>query len=142
MIADSFSKYKETQGLTTSSRASDLTPYINYVKLDTASLVDHYYGATSQDCSADVCLKLHNGGTLLAKSCFINGTTTTNAVTFYFDPDGTYSGSPTGEGKSLQFWLYYNGRLTSRAGIYDNSTSCAGSYSPITTADPPWFSWN
>src|SRR5262249_2638154 len=110
------------------------------------SSIDLFYGTTTRACNSGYnCIKLHNGGKLLySVGSKFGGTGTTNAMYFYFDPDGQVTdGTTNGPGKSVVFWLYYNGRLTS----YSNLTSGTyndgqGPIDPDPSYDPPWFSWN
>ena len=51
-------------------------------------------------------------------------------------------GSNTGEGKSLTFYLYYNGKVRTRDTIDDPSEIGGLAYSPDPGDVPPWFSWD
>jgi len=128
------------------TKPKDLTPYFNYVSLDTASDVDDHYSAATVTCSANnPCMRLHNGGVLVAKGQLCNnfgGTASTNAIEFLFDPDGTVTdGTTNGPGKAVQFEVYYNGGITTRAAAKPNSACSLGAIGTDTTADPTWFSW-
>jgi hypothetical protein len=105
---------------------------------------DHVSASTIYNCSSKLCLRLHNGGVLFTNNYSFGGTTTTNAILCWFDPDGVYgsSGSADGPSKSVAFFLYFNGRVTSRAKMASGTTSSDGTHSTITTADPSWFSWD
>lgn len=128
------------------TRPRDLLTYMNYVSLDTSSSIDDHYTAGSLTCSADnPCIHLHNGGVLAAKGQFcyhFGGTGPVNLIEFVFDPDGQVTdGTTNGPGKAVQFELYYNGGLTTRANSKDGSTCSLGPVGSDPTADPPWFSW-
>ncbi|NDC96465.1 hypothetical protein EB077_14260, partial [bacterium] len=41
--------------------------------------------------------------------------TTTDAMIFVFDADGRYGGSTTGPSKSVQFFLFYSGKISTQA---------------------------
>jgi hypothetical protein len=124
----------------------DLTPYFNYVKMDTSSFIDAMPGYTSFQCGpTEPCVQLHNGGMIFFRHASFNGTATTNAISFIVDPDGRFSDSTTnGPGKSILFYIYYNGRLTSLANILPgtcDSQECPSSFSADPTHDPTWFRW-
>lgn len=69
------------------------------------------------------------------------GTATNNAMLFYIDPDGVYSGTTNGVGKTLEIALYYNGQIRTRGTLVNPTVSGDGSRTPDTSLDPPWFSW-
>jgi hypothetical protein len=124
---------------------------MNYVNTDATSIVDDQPGSTSFTCGSNGggilrCLKLHSGAILeYNDAANIGGTGSLNAFYFYLDPDGQYSGSTTGNGKSVVFFLYADGKIrtwgTVEAGttndIYGGTT-----YNPTPAYDPSWFSWN
>jgi hypothetical protein len=134
--------------VTAATGLNDITPYINYVSIDTTSIVDGQYGDASNDCSSGMkCLKMHNGGIAYwwNGDAFCN-TTSLNYVQVFFDPDGRYSGSTTGAGKAVHFALYYDGKVRTAATRENNSvtgsaSSCNAPESPAPGTDPPWFSW-
>jgi prepilin-type N-terminal cleavage/methylation domain-containing protein len=145
MIAATYSLYRQNNVISASTSPGDLTSYMNYVKLDTSAQVDWEYGTTgSETCSSVPCLRLHNGGILYyyGGNNFA-GTASTNAIFYYFDPDGVSDGTATNSGKSVLFWLYTNGRITSWTNASPNtvSTAVGSPYGPNASADPPWFSW-
>jgi prepilin-type N-terminal cleavage/methylation domain-containing protein len=148
MISGALIAYKASNTLSDSTTAGALTPYMNYVKVDSTSAFDYEYGSSTGDCGSgtDVCLKLHNGAILnYAPTSKFNGTNTTNAVYFYLDPDGTSDNTTNGPGKSVLLWLYADERITSYSYALTNTTTYfAGSnhvYGATAGADPPWFSW-
>lgn len=144
MIAGAYQK-AQVAGITSSSmKAGDLTPYMNYVATDTSTTVDDWQTGTTWGCNATQrCLKLHNGARLVydtADFAYRSGSTSKdNALLFQLDPDGTYSGTTNGPGKALAIVLYYDG------GISTQGTARPSSYYPLTypgmNYDPPWFSW-
>lgn len=134
--------------LSANTTAGDLTQYINYVRVDTASSIDLYQTQGSVSCSATLnCLVLHNGAKLMfSGSTYFGGTATTNAIWFRLDPDGAYSGTTNGAGKTVALWLYYNGKVRTYGTIDTGTVFYSGgspvSNNPISTVDPPWFSWD
>ena len=126
---------------------SDFIPYLNYVAADTSTLVDYEQPWGSLDCGDTVnhdCLRLHNGAMLvLFKGVNFCGTTRLNSIYFLVDADGAYNGSNVGPGKSVVFYLYYDGRITSSENILPGTITQEGGCSAITPGtDPEWFSWS
>jgi prepilin-type N-terminal cleavage/methylation domain-containing protein len=140
MVA-AFQQHQQLGLLTTSMNASALFPYINYLKIDTTSLLDGLQTQGSVTCTSRPCIALPNGAIIYPGVGVFSGTNTTNAIHFYIDPDGQYSGTTNGPGKSVGMFLYYNGRITTY-GTADVGTLYAGGTIVATPAyDPPWFSW-
>jgi type II secretory pathway pseudopilin PulG len=143
MVSSAYQQYRFNNTATSGTTFADLTQYMNYVKYDTSSVIDQVPTLTTITCSAtEFCLFLHNGGVLSAESNSFGGTNTTNALRFTFDPDGKYGGSTSGISKSVQFTLYYNGRITTRGTAEANSTSSGGTWGAVASYDPSWFSWD
>lgn len=145
MVSEAFVLYKQENTLTSSFEPRMLKKYLNYVKEETAGqLVDGAVTENSYACSATrVCLKLHNGGTLLLEGGETFAATTNNRfVWVLIDPDGSYSGSSTGPGKGLWFGLFYNGRLSTWQQFPADATNSNGLWGPCAGCDPTWFSWN
>ena len=113
MVAASYLAYQLENSLSSTTTNSDLVPFMNYVSVDTVSIIDDAATLTSIDCSGfgPGCLRLHNGGILYVDWKQYGGTDSTNILWWTFDPDATYSGSTTGEGKALKFVLYYDGTI-------------------------------
>lgn len=145
MISAAFQQYRLTNEVTATMVAGDLTPYFNYVNLDTTRTIDNKYGSTTSSCTVagGGCLMLHNGGALRYNGSTLAGTNLTNALEFIFDPDGIQTDNTTDSpGKSVNFFLYSNGLLTSRENTLPNTAASGGTYAtPSSIADPPWFSW-
>jgi hypothetical protein len=139
-ISAAYDAYRKDQVVASGTYANVLTPYLNYVKTSTLD-IDYFYTGANRACALDTCIVLHNGGVLSFFGKF-DGNTATDAVMFEFDPDGVYGGTTNGPGKSVQFWLYYNGQITSRQYLKPNTYSNTTVYQPCTNCDPPWFSWN
>lgn len=86
---------------------------------------------------------LHNGGMIQYSNNPLAGTASTNALEFYFDPNGAYGNTTNGPDKSVQMFIYYNGRITTRGATLPNTVAAAFTYtSPAPAFDPPWFSWD
>jgi prepilin-type N-terminal cleavage/methylation domain-containing protein len=147
MISGAYHLYLVKNGRSGSMGISDLTPYFNYVAVDSSTVIDDVQTKNSQTCgsgSAQQCLRLHNGAILrygLSSTYTMGGTSATNAIWFDIDPDGRYSGAPAGDGKAIEFWLYSSGRLATFGTIA--AGTCSGNDCPSATPayDPPWFSW-
>ncbi len=153
MISGAFSAYQLNNAVSASTTIGDLTPYMNYVRVDTSSAIDLVYGnAGSTTCASTggaMCLKLHSGALLRLStvSCFF-GTTNLNALSFHYDPDGIFTDTTaTGSGKALSIRLYPNGRITTRdsvlAGTLRGNGNCTGTVaeSADPSLKPDWFDW-
>ena len=135
MIASSFSTYTLKNTLSTSVGGDDLTQYMNYVKVDTATTYSALTGTALQACTATLpCLVLHTGGILQFDTAMtFGGSTTTHAVYFNLDPDGNGS-----QGR-LTFIQFYTGRVSS-GGVGGSATPTGGTLTRENT-DPSYFSW-
>jgi prepilin-type N-terminal cleavage/methylation domain-containing protein len=124
MIAGAYQQAQLQGIVTTSTRMSDLTPYMNFVAVDTTSSVDSFPPSVgSFSCNAAGCLRLHNGALLyLSPASF---STTSGATTVILDPDAQV----TNQGDSLALYLYYNGRMATIGDVLGSSY------------DPSWFHW-
>jgi prepilin-type N-terminal cleavage/methylation domain-containing protein len=153
MVSDAYLMFKARNAPDGDTGIPDLTPYMNYVKYDTSSVIDDVYNgaATTTTCGAGghACLRLHNGAIMRYKEdptlSGFGGTGTTNAVWFQIDPDGKVSSSPasfTGPGKTVGLWLYYNGKIRDMGTIDNNTQNEPSTYSPNASQNPPWFSWD
>lgn len=133
-VSGAYEVYRHQNTITASTGMDDLIASLNYVKADTASMIDHKPGVASADCSsASVkCYKLHNGAMLWYSTTagHFTGTTSGDYLLFLVDPDGIYNNGDA-SGKAVELFLYTTGRLTSRAIVADDPTK-----------DPSWFSWN
>ncbi len=145
-IAAAYQQYKLANPTGASFSLSSLTPYLNYVAVDTSSSVDLWYTQSSIACNyaSGVCLRLHNGSLLQYwPADNFSGTNTTNAVPFVVDPDGRVTdGTTNGPGKSLLVFLYYDGKIRDVGNLEPNTTYNAGVWSSVPSFVPPWFSWN
>lgn len=146
MVSQAYQAYKlDNKTVASTVHFGDLTPYMNYVKVDTVNtvVIDRAYNDTTTACSsAFPCLLLHSGARILyTPADSFNGTGNLNSLYFYYDPDGVSNASATGPGKSVLFFLYYTGRLTTYGTIESSTISGPGTYNPSPTSDPPWFSW-
>ncbi|WP_373531076.1 type II secretion system protein [Vampirovibrio sp.] len=138
MIAGAYSTYTLNNGSATTVGPSALTQYMNYVSAAVATdLADATSGLNLAACSATfACLRLHNGGILQYDTAeTFGGSTSTHAIAFNLDPDGT---GPLG---AITFWQYYNGRFTT--GGQALTPTNAGDTMTTTTTDPSYLStWN
>lgn len=119
---------RETNNYTGNYDGRAITPYLNYVAVDSTSTL-----TGGIDCSSP-CVVIHNGGMLRPQMCHFAGTATTNAIVLHFDPDGAGPSSP------VAFWLYRNGLLRTAANIIPGTVNaCNAGANP--TSDPSWFRW-
>lgn len=147
MISEAYKRYRMVNTASELTTAGELMPYLNYVKVITDGTIDAYYGGTNRPCNIGArCLVLHNGGVLQVYQnnsfCGVND----HALLFYFDPDGKETDSTTNSpGKSVVFWLYFNGRILTYKNLIPGTQSkqaACSSFTPMPNSDPPWFSWN
>lgn len=146
-VSAAYQAYKLKNTPSASTNSQDLTPYLNYVRMDTSSTIDHVPGQVDAFCTAGApCFVLHNGGVLQMGYLNTFGVADNNHYLYFlFDPDGTPSGSATGKGKSIIIDLYYNGRVnysfnrTASSGTYENGSPAAWQSNP--DPQPDWFSW-
>ncbi|HEY9686759.1 MAG TPA: type II secretion system protein [Coleofasciculaceae cyanobacterium] len=150
MISGALQSYSAKNTVSTNTSVINLLANTNYVKIQTSGLVDDVPGFASLSCGASTpCYIMHNGmGILVENDNYFCGTSTTDAVYFTVDPDGVYGGSTSGSSKSLELFLYANGKLRTH-GTIDTGTRApnesgagCGTFNPDTTTDPSWFSWN
>lgn len=143
-VYGAYQAYSLNNQVTSGFKFSSLTPYLNYVALDTTSTIDRHLGQATITCgSPNTCVQLHNGGMILFEDISFGGTNTTNEVSFWFDPDGQVTdGTTNGPGKSNVFVLYYTGRITSYEGVLPGSTNNAWGISPCPGCVPTWFHWD
>jgi Tfp pilus assembly protein FimT len=138
MLTVAYQNLQASGNLSSASKSTDLTQFINYPSVDTTTSVDNAPTLGTISCSSgtNTCLKLHNGGMLTMNSTeSFGGTNTTNGLWFVFDPDGIASTN-----KSIVMYLLYNGRLTSAGQCGGSVTSSADTYACSNNV-PSWFSW-
>lgn len=149
IVAEALHQVRLREGITATTTAGTILPYLNYVKQETFGLVDNGQGLGTLNCAGTAtCLRMHNGGTLVfwATDAFC-GLNTTNALPFFWDPDGTTDSTTNGPGKSLMLFIDADGRLRTKGTILPNTThgttgGCFTTNNPDVNNDPPWFSWN
>lgn len=153
-MASAMAAHRLSGQLSADTAPADLFDYLNYVRVDTSgSEIDTHQNYTDGTfcIAATPCVRLHNGGVLRTignqKLC---GTAHTNVVVFMFDPDGKVTdGSPTGDGRSLQFYVGATGKITSRSNVpippqVQISTDKGNGFCENINrynADPTWFIW-
>lgn len=127
-FSGAYTQYSRSNTVSSATKTTDLTPYLNYLAVDTTSstVVDDHPTYGSQNCNSTyTCIKLHNGGVIWFSSAasFAGTNPATNFIYVNFDPDPR---TPSA-GSGVQFRLYYGGRLTSAASVGEQ--------------DPSWFQW-
>jgi prepilin-type N-terminal cleavage/methylation domain-containing protein len=129
-----------------------IATYINYLKIDSTSVVDDTpsrasgirtdEGGGSFSCGTGNtrCLKMANGSIILyPNSMNFDLGTGANAIWFLVDPDGTYNQSP-----SVLFFVYDNGRVRTWGTVNSNTEVRNDGllpFNPNPAEDPSWFSW-
>jgi prepilin-type N-terminal cleavage/methylation domain-containing protein len=141
-IVGAYQAYGASNTPSASLSPKNLTPYLNYVRLDTstANAFDYPVSGTGSCDAGNPCIYLHNGAVLQLYSNTFAGTASTNMVWFLIDPDSSKTGSPSGGG--LEVALYYNGRVATWPTLTPGSQCSWGTYNPNASGDPPWFNWN
>ena len=131
MIAGAYSTYALNNTVSSSTTAGQLTPYMNYVAVDSTN--SYNFGSA---CTATIqCLKLHNGGILRMNiNNAFRDITSTSSTYFNLDPDGAGPQTPA------TFVLFYNGRLSTAGQAGATWTQTADtSFTP----DPAYIqNWN
>lgn len=150
-LSAAFSAYQLNNSLSASTKSADLTPYLNYVKMGTTTVLDHVggtpYGANDTCSNSKPCFQLHNGAMLMMYDTNFCNTSNISFIHFILDPDGKFSGAAnsTAPGVSMGVDLHYNGKINS-AGTRNAGTDCTyqggGNQFWGTVPDPTWFSWN
>lgn len=146
MIAAAYQAYKSQNTVSTLTGIKDLTPYLNYVAIDTTSTIDDSYTQGTRACTwtSGVCLKLHSGAYIQYwPTDNFNGTANNNGVPFTVDPDGVVTdGTTNGPGKSVNFFLYYNGRVLDHGNLVSGTSYNQGvTWYADPAQVPPYFSW-
>jgi len=150
MLSGTHQALKLQGSLSANTTKHDFTPYLNYVRVISVGQVDARQTNANHDCSSRTCLLLHNGGVFHygTGSDYFGGTESTNAVAFNLDPDGkvtdggTGDTSPTAPGKSVELYIYIDGKVRTRGTIEPNTCDFSNCSNPQSVFDPPWFSWN
>lgn len=143
-VAAAFQQLQLAGGVSSSTKISDLTPYINYTAFDTSSSLDGVYTSTSRNCTTTYqCIRMHNGSVIQWRNdASFGGTSTTNGLWIHIDPDGVLTdGTTNGPGKAVGIFIYYNGRMADEGNIVSGTVSSAATYNPNPALVPPWFSW-
>lgn len=155
-LSAAFMAYQQVNAISADTSLSDLTPYLNYVKVATNGAIDMIYGVTgSNPCdSSSPCYVLANGAVIrdpYQKTAPGTGNrfgskATTHYIYFDVDPNGVldHSATTNGPGKSVDFDLYTNGRIVDAAACKPGDTTYLGAtaYSAWCPGQsPPWFSW-
>jgi prepilin-type N-terminal cleavage/methylation domain-containing protein len=150
MVHNAYEIYRLRNGAIPSNLGiKDLTPYMNFTALDSSGLtVDHIQTQGTKTCNAgNPCLRLYSSAILLYEQIVqFGGKSTTNAIFFSIDPDGRVTdGTTNGPGKSVEFWLYTDGKIKTSADlrtntIFSNGSSTFSGGIPSSANVPSWFS--
>lgn len=140
MFYGAYQAYSLRNTVAAGTEVTNLTPYMNYVRVDTTSTIDNIpaYGSTV-NCGSGTnrCLRMHNGGILLYDDNYFDGMNTTNYIWMLFDPDGQASTV-----KGVCFNILYNGRVTSEGALASiQICDSSGCETPTAGYDPSWFNW-
>ena len=143
ILSEAIQTYRLNNTISASTSWTDITPYINYVYIDSVTPIDSVPTFTTYGCNPGLytlfCLSMHNGGKIRLGNSSFSGTTSNNVIGVEYDPDGSYSGSTSGEGKAIGFNFYYDGKVDS-FGVQQGSV-CDSNGCFTSDPDPDWFSW-
>lgn len=130
--------------LSPTTSTSTLFQYINYARADNSAFTfdsRQTQGTVAND--GRTAIRFHNGALLWPGAATFGGTATTNVISFLLDPDGQVTdGTTNGPGKSIDVFLYYDGRVATRGTVLPGSVYGGSAFSADPALDPPWFSWN
>ncbi len=145
MVSAAYQKYKLSGMADANTKLENLTPYMNYVSMDTVGTIDYLYSYPLLSINCTHCFVLHSGGKLNFYNYQFTGTTSTNAIRFHYDPDGIVTDSTTvSPGRSIAFYLFYDGRLQTEGTVPAGTVTSFGqlptSY-PRPQNDPPYLQW-
>lgn len=144
-IAEAYQQHKLAGLLTTSTKPSDFSQYMNYLSLDTTTTIDDGIGAGAQTCNATTnkCIRLANGGLLyFADWASFSGSSNLSAAQFSFDPNGKLDPIGSPQKGNLWIFVYYNGKVTIYGNLDPGTLSTDTVRNPDPSRTPPWFSWN
>jgi len=137
----------QAQGqISSSTKGYDVISQMNFISSSSSGsrLIDGAQGLTTTSCGSPAgCIFLHSGAAIRGGQYSFSGTNTTNAIGFLVDPDGGVTdGTTNGPGKSVSFFITYNGRLTTQGQASSGTIYYNGSYVvPDPSQDPPYFQW-
>ncbi len=141
MFVGAYDAYRLNNAISASTSVADLTPYMNYVNVDSSgTAVDAAWTDAGDSCSGTrPCLILHNGGVFhYDQTQSFGGTTDLNAIWSEYIINPTFEGD---KDRGVRFHVYTNGRLMTRGTVLPGSTSSTGGFGPAPADDPPWLVW-
>lgn len=113
-VASAYYNYSIQNGFSTNTTFGAISPYLNYVSVTSSGNIDDVQGAGIWGCGGTrMCFKLHNGAVIDVSVTVPFGTT--GNIRVFVDPDGVYSGTTTGPGKSQDFYLFPDGKISGPA---------------------------
>ncbi len=146
-ISAAYQAYSLENAVSSTTGWVDLTPYINYVNIETTGTVsvNPCEVPADYDCDASYpCIKLHGGAKVsYGVSDRFNGTTNKHSLRLWFDPNGTSSGAKD----SLILYLYTDGKIRTTETVETSTLTFqtsggASSFNPMASCDPTWFGWD
>lgn len=143
-VAAAFQTLQYQNQLSATTKPSDLMPFLNSVAtLTSGETIDARQTGTTYTCDGlNPCLKMHSGAILRFGSKQFTSTNQVNTISFGVDPDGVVTdGTTNGPGKTVIFYLYYNGRLATAGTVTPGSLYDGAPLVANPSLDPPWFQW-
>lgn len=158
-VSGAYQAYKLNNVPSATMHLGDLTPYLNYVKLQTTGSFDKWHNWTGTlSCSSQApCIVFASGGLInyyqgngaATSGNYFGQTQNNNYIYFSMDPDGTVTSQndPVGPAKTVDGALYYNSKIILNiecvAGDVTYEDGTPQNWCPGSPAEyPPWFSWN
>lgn len=145
-VVEAYMKYKLSNSISAATNLQEhVIPFVNYIKIEPGEWIDQHPGIAFPFVSCSnagvICYQLASGAIIYTHEDIskLNGTGTNNAMEFMVDPSGRYEG--TENSRSLSFWLYANGRLTTVEHINANTCNGSGCWSAVADGEPDWFRW-
>lgn len=146
-IQSAYQKYRLNANATSATTFANITPYLNYARVETAKVVDDMQTTGTHTCggSGYVCVELDTGASIFYHPFMtFNTADSVGCISLYIDPDNkeTVVGSTNGPGKSVPIFLFYDGKIRDRSRLTVNCVSSFNTYTNVSTFVPPWFDYN
>lgn len=143
-VSAAFQTLQYQNQLSATTQPSNLMPFLNSVTtLTSGETIDARQTGTTYDCTAlNPCIKIHSGAIIRLGSKQFTSTNPVNTISFGVDPDGVVTdGTTNGPGKTVIFYLYYNGRLATAGTVTPGTLYDGAPLTADSSLDPPWFQW-
>ena len=113
-MSGALQEHRLSGGLSTATRLTELTQYLNYVSVNTTS-VGNICGTDFLCSAAGDCLNLHNGGLVHVGNASFQFNDNLAGVNFHYVPDMQTSTN------GLQLYIYINGKVRTKGTLEPNT---------------------